>query len=375
MPPRRKRLSNILKQMHRRPLPERLRNFLIDNGTIEDDRTPAPEPAPARPVPIPQPAAPAPAIATPADVPAPELTWPTLQHHQLNREHLIPLGDGNAVSRGWTNANKRPEGITWHWSATWDIELLTKLLGGKNAMRKGAASAHAGVGRTIADGVHIYVEPENRSWHAGKNQTLRWDGKPVREDGQDSRGSRTTIGIETVNVGFARNGVKAEDDWIIADTANGKTRYLIQPWTEEQLQLMVGLGRYYVELFPHIGVRDHHDHQDLCPGYKVDSIGLPFARLLRGIYRDPTIPDVWTPFLLVEGRQRALQMLGYDLGTSGPKKDGVDGDWGRLSDNALQKLQRDMALVDNGFWTSFVSWAVYDLMKHRGLDFGAITAG
>lgn len=68
----------------------------------------------------------------------------------------------------------------------------------------------------------------------------------------------------------------------------------IQPWTEEQIEMMIDLGKMIYGQFNRIGVRDHHGHHDLCPGYKNDVIGFPFARVLSGIYRvrprrlDPT---------------------------------------------------------------------------------------
>ena len=48
------------------------------------------------------------------------------------------------------------------------------------------------------------------------NQTLRWDGRPL--DSPDYKGSRSTIGVETVDIGFATSPGMAEDDWIDAAT-------------------------------------------------------------------------------------------------------------------------------------------------------------
>ena len=39
--------------------------------------------------------------------------------------------------------------------------------------------------------------------------------------------------------------------------------------------------------------------------------------------------------------QERLLALGYYLGTSGPKKDGVDGDFGRITIQAVKDFQRD----------------------------------
>ena len=178
---------------------------------------------------------------------------------------LIPLEVGQAVSRGWTSATDyTPAGITWHWTAA-----------------------------------------------------------PLR-DGRFT-GSRTTVGIETVNVGFARDGFPAAGDWILAAEPNGKHVMRVQPWFAEQVEMMIAVGREVVTRWPGIKVRDHHGHHDLCPGYKQDVAGFPFAAVPRGIYADRAIPDVWTPLWTPVQRQRALLILGYLLGASG-----ADGDWGRL---------------------------------------------
>jgi hypothetical protein len=251
-------------------------------------------------------------------------------------------------------------GVTWHWTVTRDLALCRRLLGGANAQRRGEASAHYGIGRTYAEGVDRYVSIEDRSWHAGINQTLQWDGKPLLDN--RFKGARTTIGVETVGIGFARNGVPAGSDWIVAAEPNGKHVMRVQPWTDEQIVMMIAVGKEIIHRWPGITFRDHHGHHDICPGYKQDVAGFPFARVLRGIYDNPGIPDVWTPFWTPTQRQHALLALGYDLGRTG-----ADGDWGRLSDAALRKFQRENGMVQNGMWTTFVNWKVYDVMMARAL--------
>ncbi len=208
---------------------------------------------------------------------------------------------------------------------------------------------------------------ENRSWHAGREQRLRWDGRPFAV--ADDKGTRTTVGVETVNVGFARRGFPAERGWIRADSPDGRFRMRIQPWTEEQVEMMIAVGREIVRRWPHLSPRDHHGHCDLCPTYKLDPTGLPFARVLRGVYDDPSIPDVWTPLATVRHRQRALVALGFDLGPTG-----AGGRWERAADGALRELQRSHGLVEDGLWTAFVSWKVHDLLAGRGLDLETVTA-
>ena len=128
------------------------------------------------------------------------------------------------------------------------------------------------------------------------------------------------------------------------------------PWTEEQILMMIHVGKQIVERFPHIGPRDHHGHHDICPGRKTDVCGFPFAEVLQGIYEDETIPDVWSEFWDIESRQEALIELGYDLGSYG-----ADGDWGRMSEAALEKFQADNDMVVDGMWDTYVCWKIHDI--------------
>ncbi len=281
-------------------------------------------------------------------------------------EHLIPLESGHSVSKGWTGwTDKEPKGVTWHWTAGKTIESCRKLLGGPNAERKGVASAHYCVGRSHDEGVDIYVGLENRSWHAGVEQKLRWDGKPSNSR---TKGSRSTIGVETVNVGYARSGFPAKPDWIEVTDTNCKWVMKVQPWTDEQMEMMIDVGKRITARWPHIQPRDHHGHHDICPGYKSDVGGFDFAKLLRGIYNDNDIADVWTPLRSVKSRQRALIKLGYDLGEWAD-----DGHWGDYSAKALEDFQRDSDSTVIGFWTTFTNWDIHDAFEAKGLDLGDLS--
>ena len=247
----------------------------------------------------------------------------------------------------------RPVGVTWHWTATWDLETCDRLLGGPEPERRGQASAHYGIGRSFTEGVSRYVCLEDRSWHAGKNQLLRWDGRAMTH--ADEKGARTTVGVETVNIGYARPGVDAAHDWIPAHDLEGHQLMRVQPWTEEQVAMMVAVGKEIVGRWSHIGPRDHHGHHDLCPGYKVDVAGFPFARVLRGIYDDPSLPDPWSGTWTAAGRRRALEKAGY--GFSPRIHDEI---WYRFDHLALRRFQRDHGLPSDGRWTTAVAWAVHD---------------
>jgi N-acetyl-anhydromuramyl-L-alanine amidase AmpD len=272
------------------------------------------------------------------------------------------------VGTGWlARWDGRPLGVTWHWGATTSLASLSATLGGADASRKGEASAHYGVGRSYAEGVHRYVLLENRSWHAGKSQVTRWDGQPLTE--ADEKATRTTVGVEADHRGHVPDTRSAPADWLaVADNLGGALR--VQPWTEEQLEMLVEVGKEIQAAWPHLGPRDHHGHSDLCPGYKTDVTGFPFARLLRAIYGEPDLPDVWSPFRTVRGRQDALHRLGYDLGPAG-----VDGIWGSDSREALRRFKLDVGLAPReregapvgGYWTTFVGWALFDQFAARGL--------
>jgi N-acetyl-anhydromuramyl-L-alanine amidase AmpD len=271
-----------------------------------------------------------------------------------NAEALrIPVEAGQAVDAGWTAATgRRPLAVTWHWTATADLAACDRLLGGADAARRGAASAHYAVGRSFAEGVHRYVALDDRSWHAGKRQTLRWDGGAYRS--ADDKGARTAIGVETVHLGYARAGLPAGPDWPRADSPDGRWSMRVQPWTDEQVEMMIAVGKEIVSRWPHLGPDGHHGHSDLCPGYKVDVAGFPFARVLRGIYDDPGLADVWTPYWTVPGRRRALVDLGYPASASGR--------WGDRDDAALRGFQSDHGLVVDGMWTTFVGRRVHELL-------------
>lgn len=269
-------------------------------------------------------------------------------------DHLIPVERGQAVSQGW-GTFAIPQAVTWHWTATWDLKTCRKILGGADALRKGKASAHFGVGRTWEEGVDRYVEVHNRSWHAGKGQILTWAGKP---SSRATSGSRTSIGIETVHIGYARKIAPAQPDWLKWATTDCKQELAIPPWPAEQIEMMIELGTHILMRYDHLLPEDHHGHSDICPGRKLDPIGFPWVEVLEGIYGTGAVEDVWTPYRTIESRQQALIDLGYDLGSYG-----ADGDWGRRSAAALDDFQEDNGLHDDGYWTVFTARAIHKALK------------
>ena len=86
----------------------------------------------------------------------------------------------------------------------------------------------------------------------------------------------------------------------------------------------------------------------------------PLARVLPARHRIATriFSDVWSEVWLPEGRQRALARLGC-------YRDPVDGDWGRRSAAAHREFQKAAGLDVNGWWTTWVCWAVYGYGTER----------
>lgn len=286
----------------------------------------------------------------------------------IDDSYLIPLEDGHAVSPGWPEeTGGRPWGVTWHWTATWNLQRCDELLGGATAERRGVASAHLAVGRNLDEGVHRYVSLDDRSWHAGKNQTLCCDGRARTSEAW--KGARTTVGIEAVYIGYSRPEVPRGQTWRRAHSPDGSREMWLPPWPPEQIAMLIEIGRRVVARWPHLTPRDHHGHVDLCPSYKLDPAGFPYAEVLRSIYDDPELPDVWSGLWTLFGRHKVLAALGND-----PRPD--DGrTWGASSDAALRQLQRDLGLVVDGMWTTFVNWRVFDELKARGLSLEEVVAG
>ena len=218
---------------------------------------------------------------------------------QIDESTMIPLEPGQAVKTGWGETPPgRAAGVTMHWAVTTTVANCTKIIGGTNAIRKGEASAHYCIGRSFEEGTARYVAPENRSFHCQVGQTLRWDGQPMEQ--KRFSGINTTIGIETAHLGFPTAEEMAAGQFVVAAAANGVPMD-VQLWTDEQIDMIITIGKEIVERFPDIGPRDWHGHHDLAPKRKIDVAGFPFARVLRGVYSDNSISDVWTHTLGCDG--------------------------------------------------------------------------
>lgn len=126
-------------------------------------------------------------------------------------------------------------------------------------------------------------------------------------------------------------------------------------------------------LIPRYGItnEDLYGHFDAgkrgCPGAFLEQ----WIRHVRGEpVEDPTVelqvdprdePDEAKSLRsldTVRERQQALVDLGFDLGPYGPKKNGVDGDWGGASRGALEAFESSMGLNPDGYWDDRAEHAV-----------------
>ena len=161
----------------------------------------------------------------------------------------------------------------------------------------------------------------------------------------------------------------AQADWISVWAATNEHLLAVQPWTGEQIQMMIAVAKEIQADWPHLTWRDHHGHEDLCPSYKQDVAGFPFAQVLRAVY-GAGVPDLWTPLRTLKGRQRVLIALGHNLGRSG-----ADGDWGDKSKAALSAFQKSEGLPQTPYWTTFVAQRAYDVLRSKGLSLESVAAG
>jgi len=293
----------------------------------------------------------------------------------INTDYMIPLSSGQAVSKGWTShTNYEPVGIMIHWTAASSLFVARKVLGGKKALRKGVASAHFCVGESTTIGIDQYVDLDNRSWHCGAGQTIGPYGDPYTSS--NLKGARTHIGIEVTHPGFFRRGV-SENLFFggkkIFDPF-GQTELLIAPWPEPVVRMTLDVVNLCLDRWPSITTACFHC--DLCPGYKIDALTFPIHFVLNRVIYNKTkkvelcLPDIWEPFYTIEGRQKALVMLDYDLGNYG-----IDGHWGRISSNALVDFQRENNLAQSGAWTTHVCLKVYEKFLEKDLTFEDIRNG
>lgn len=129
----------------------------------------------------------------------------------------------------------------------------------------------------------------------------------------------------------------------------------IEP-TEAQLDalkaLWRGLSRYY-EMDSHMLLTHAMFGKENCPGrtlafevHKLRTQGLTLPRTVKQ----------W---------QQGLVDLGYNLGAYGPKRDGVDGDWGGLSRTALLKFQREHRVQATGWRDDMTAVELAWALAHR----------
>ena len=335
--------------------------------------------------------------------------------------------------------------VTWHWTAGKTLHGCTKTLGRKGTRKAEGASVNFGLGKAFKkydgkqSGIMRYAGVDRVTNHAGVGVERRING--AKSTSNKHKTSWNSVGIETCNVGYARiqgkwldkdKGIKrtvrktthaAKPDWLYIIPKNGgkvtnwrtwkkgsknnpKKRdwWRIEPWPPEQIAMAIYLGKHIVSQLPHITMRDHHGHHDTCPQRKVDIIGFPFARVLRCVYPDEIVPDVWSQFVVsvnrgngrrttYQSRQTALLQFNYDMKSSIDEDEcthiaGVDGGFGTNSKLMLKNFKtnrnsfrqelrdgnaprknnvpvniRDIESdSDRYYWCTFTCWEIHDAM-------------
>ena len=277
---------------------------------------------------------------------------------------------------GWTNnrdagdviehfgagqpAEDGPSAITWHWTAGWNVygnsDSPTGSLGPDSDAGRSVASAHYSVGRSFdrvthrskkisrREGTVQLVSLDDRSGHAGGDSGGARYVNGARYDNSTHQGRRSSVGIEVTYIanvvnqagGFLHNTTYSDPFVeVTPHQARHPDHRLLPTWSLEQIAMCINVGseileRWDVEV---LGPRQHHGHHDINPWKKHDPIGFPFARVLRALYPDQIIPDVWGIFWETwSSRARAIENLGYTDAVT----DDSDDVWGNGSTNDVQ---------------------------------------
>ncbi len=234
--------------------------------------------------------------------------------------------------------------------------------------------------------VYQFNDLDARSWHSGSpgKDSARFT-EWRRRQGRGNSANEYTVGLNLTGF-FQSSGYPANHPAYPEDKAVSKGRggTLICEPSIEQCRAVWGVWQYLIDEHNVLGQATHPDaalfgHTDTgktaCPGGTamelVDAIrngGVENTRELdrwlsgRNDYIHPggwpsplcvydaayTIPDAADRIDYPYECQRLLVALGYDLGSFGPLKNGVDGSWGNLSRIALIEFEEKAGLLTNG---------------------------
>jgi hypothetical protein len=225
----------------------------------------------------------------------------------------------------------------------------------------------------VIDGLIVVYQFNNlgaRSWHSGapgRDSERFTDWR--RAQGPGNSANQYTVGINLSGF-FASRGYKPNhpSDPTAESRRRGVAKTLICHPSIEQCRAVWGLW----QTIGGVGIFGHHDTgKAACPGNTaselVDAIWSGIittdreldrwlsgrdSYILPGGYPSPS--DVYGDSAAdqdidyVTECQRMLVALGYDLGSYGPKRNGVDGDWGSASRIALIEFEEGAGLLTNG---------------------------
>lgn len=301
---------------------------------------------------------------------------------------MAVLDIGHIDSTGWLTSNSvyhvqspnytkgfispYPDAICHHYTAGLTLQEARRTVAYNpnnpgNKPNRNDASAHFCIGNPDnGEGLDQWVSVCDRSWHAGKGQQLNKGHKP--------RGVRvaasTSIGIEVVGLGRDIAGPKRTQIRAASDDGD---YYFWFAYPEKQVDLIVDVCKAIVKVvYPSmIGPDDHQGHSDYCPGRKDDPGPVyPYVDIIRRVYglTEERYPDWWTPFRTVKTRQRALILLGFDVGKA---KD--DDRWGKGSADALSSYlaSRGMSPIP-AFTTGVARSLMRDMLEKMG-EYSSVT--
>lgn len=236
---------------------------------------------------------------------------------------------------GWLNApiddifNSLPKGPAFRTRSARDVKGVVAHHTGSFATASAVARYHVFDRKWPTVGYHFWIEPSG--------EVLQLNPITVVANSQGGANSLPPVPFLAANQNFVsvafRGDFSNEEPTVAAQVA---FRWL---WAALQDEL----GVYRDMLFCH-----NEFKSTLCPGSVADLV----EDILGG---GPLARDVMPKG--AREAQRILVDLGFDLGKYGPERDGVDGVWGRLTGEALQKLTGYAALNFESSYALAEKWS------------------
>jgi hypothetical protein len=221
-----------------------------------------------------------------------------------------------------------------------------------------AAGKWTGRGRGWPSGCYTYYIPYN---------PIMWKGKIVifqcwPHDWITWHSSHNANSISIVGQGYFRSRHMR--------TFRPRRGCLTGRPSDSQMLALSGFYREYavdkLDIAPE-NIKGHADSprpKPTCPGDAIET-------MYRGVQQDISLPEMpggdfpmFPPLpglLPLEGwrdRQAALKLLGHNIGSYGPRKNGVDGDPGYMTRMAVETQEESLGLVVDGYWDDVFDYQI-----------------